>query len=75
MAEEIRPVNHEVDCETGGVTSTPLSDEEWEALKQRHADAMAEQQQEAAEREKLIEAVKAHPDPVVKELAKLLGIN
>ncbi len=74
MSEEVRPVHHEYNCETGETTHTPMTDEEWEVHKARTAqfEAMAKKQEE--DDAALKEAVQNHTDPVVRELASRLGI-
>lgn len=71
--EEERPVNRIVDCGTNEHVDVPLSDEEWEEHKKRSAEHEKKMADEAAQREKRKQAALAHPDPLVKEMARELG--
>lgn len=63
-----------VDCRSGEVTYTPLTQQELEEQKAAIAAAEAEQQAAQAEAEQLRAAVAAHPDPVVQALVKRAGL-
>lgn len=72
--EEQRPVHHIHNVATGETESIPVTDEEWEQIKQGEKDNEAARLAEQAEEEALREAVLNHSDPVVKALGKKLGI-
>lgn len=80
MDEEERPVNVVVDCQGSldqkdwTITETPLTDAEWAEHKERSAAVMAEQAAEAAERAELAAQVAAHPDDLVRKLARKAGL-
>jgi hypothetical protein len=72
--DEERPVRLVVDCSTGESQYVPMDDSEWAArtreVRQAEADRTAREQRDA----ELLEAVQAHPDPVVQELARRAGL-
>ena len=76
-----RPAHLVLDCGTGTETYTPLSDQEWaehrQALAAAHAEAQdraAEAEAKAAEDKRVRALVDAHPDPLVKLLARRAGL-
>jgi hypothetical protein len=72
-AEE-RPVHTVVNCETFEVTHTPMTDQEWElhkAQSAKHDQDLARQQQDDRDFQA---AVAVHPDPLVQEIAKRVGL-
>jgi hypothetical protein len=78
---EERPVHTVVDCSSGAVTHTPLTDDEWAEHRAAGARAAAEAAQRtelaaaaAAQRTELAAAAAAHPDPLVRELAARAGL-
>lgn len=72
---EQRPVGLDVDCMTGAVTRTPLTDDEWAAQKTASARAAeAEKARITADRQ-FSAAAAAHADPVVRALAKKMGVT
>jgi len=75
MLDNVRPVHVEVDCASGAVTSTPLTDEEWAAQREAEAAYVAKAQQQAAADKQLSDTVAAHPDPIVRELGRRLGLG
>lgn len=70
-----RPVHVVVDCTSGQVTHTPLTDDEWEEHKRAMAEHADRVQSEQQERQRLANLVAGHPDPLVQELAKRLGLG
>lgn len=72
--EEERPVHVTVDMATGKSASVPITDEEWDAQKQRERDAIALEEKQRAEEKELEDAIRNHDDPVVKALGKKLGL-
>jgi hypothetical protein len=71
---EERPVHTVVDCSSGAVTHTPLTDDEWAEHRAAGARAAAEAEAGAAQRTELAAAAAAHPDPLVRELAARAGL-
>lgn len=69
-----RPVHLEVNCSTGAVTRVPLTDDEWNRHKIDETEAVETEKARLAADEQLRAAVAAHADPVVRELAKRLGL-
>lgn len=74
MTDEDRPVHVEFNIERGENAYTPVTDEEWQAMKDRETTAIADEKRRADEDEQLRQAVQSHPDPVVQTLAKRAGI-
>jgi hypothetical protein len=74
MDTEERPVHAEYNCTTGEYGEVPLSDEEWDAHKQRMADAAAQLVEQQEEEERIRGLVENHPDPLVQILAKKAGL-
>lgn len=73
-SEEDRPVHLDHNVATGATTMTPITDEEWDAMEQREADALADAaaaEQQAAE---LRAAAESHPDALVQALARKAGL-
>jgi hypothetical protein len=75
MVNDVRPVHLEMDCTTGIVTSTPMTDEEWAAHREKEAAYLAEVEKQAAAEKQLSDTVAAHPDPIVRELGRRLGLG
>ena len=71
---EERPVHSELNLTTGEEIHTPVTDEEWADMKAREAQALLDEAEKAKEDAALREAVAAHPDPIVQELARRLGL-
>lgn len=71
---EERPVHLEVNLETGAVTHTPITDQEWDEMRQREQDAIAASAAAEQETADLRVAAAAHPDPLVQALARKAGI-
>lgn len=71
---EERPVHVTVDMMTGKSVSVPITDDEWNAQKQRERDAVALEEKQRAEEEELADAIRNHNDPVVKAICKKLGL-
>lgn len=74
MAEEDRPVHVEINVSTGAITHTPITDEEWDAMRLAEAEAVRAEEQSAESDRVLREAVAVHPDPVVQALAQRVGL-
>lgn len=72
---EQRPVHLEVDCTTGTATRTPMGNDEWDAQKAAEVQAVADEHARNAADKQLAEAVAAHPDPIVRELGRRLGMT
>lgn len=75
MDEQDRPVHLEIDCTTGAVTHTPLTDLEWQEMQDREQQAVDDYTERQRQDLELRTAIQAHPDPVVQELAKRLGLS
>lgn len=73
-----RPVRVVADCSTGTAIATPLSDAQWAEHRQAEADGEARArvvaEQQSAEDEQIRALVDAHPDPLVKLLARRAGL-
>lgn len=74
MTEEERPVHVVVDCSTGESTETPVSDEEWAAIKQGEVDNTAAQEAQQKADEELKNQVLQRNDPLLTALAQRTGI-
>lgn len=72
--EETRPVHVAYDCSTGEGTATPVTDDEWAAIKQGEKDAEAALAAEAQKSADLANQVQERNDPLLTELAKRAGI-
>lgn len=74
MDDDRRPVHVTADCATQQITFTPLTDEEVDRQRETERAAVAEERARIAEEQRLEELVAAHPDPLVRELARRAGI-
>lgn len=74
MTAEDRPVHLEINCATGAVTHTVLTDSEMIEYHRTLNNHLDQADRKAAEDASLAEAVSAHPDPVVQALARRAGI-
>lgn len=74
MTQDERPVHVDIHVPTGAVTHTPITDEEWDAMRAATEQAWAAERREFDKTAELRAAVAAHPDPVVQALAARAGL-
>lgn len=72
--QDERPVHVNIDCTTGAVTHTALTDQEIADMKLRDDAAATEYDRRMADEQQLRDSVADHPDPVVQALAKRAGL-
>lgn len=72
--ENDRPVHRTVHVPTGSVTDEAVTDQEWDEIEARTAQAEQAEQTRLAQDAVLQQAVDAHPDPVVQALARRAGL-
>ena len=75
MTEEDRPAHLEINVATGAQTWTPVTDAEWDEIRQRELDAATEDARRAREATELAQAAAEHPDPLVRALADRAGLS
>lgn len=75
MDDEERPVHLIIDVSTGAETYVPVTDAEWDQMRQRQADAATEEARKATEAASLAQQAAEHPDPLVRALADRAGLS
>lgn len=75
MDEQDRPVHVEINCTTGAVTHTPVTDMEWQEMQDAEQQALDDHAERQQQDQELRAAVQGHSDPVVQALAKRLGLS
>jgi hypothetical protein len=70
-----RPVHTVVNCETGEITHTPLTDQEVSDRSKTMQESFLAMQADMTEQDQLLNIVKSSTNPETKALAKLLGLT
>lgn len=72
--EADRPVHLEHNVSTGATTVVPITDQEWDEMERREAEALAEAAEAEKQATELRAAAESHSDPLVQALAKKAGL-